>query len=321
MSPIAKEKTSVSPAALSAVLDAVEVVPPATLKSISEATGLGLSTVTRAADLCMVRRILRYRNASDPVTGRACRVLVPAEGVLLPVLTLSGGFGSVAVTDMSLTPLYRSAAEFSPSSPPEEQARLLCGRCLTLLRGCGGDRQVAAPILVTGEGMETASVRRAVTDSMGASPLVLTERGEAVSRGIKGSTVSQAADSLLFLSVGEGSYATLLLRDGDGSWSPSSLGRGLTATLVRSLREAAPSAEGVRRGIAVYLTELCRFLSPRRIVIEAPNGVLPDGELLSSLLPEGAEVCAVPSPNGLTVAERGAATEGRRRLWNEIMGI
>ena len=320
MSPIVMEKTSVSPTALSALLDAVEITSPATLKSLSAATGLGLSTVARAADLCMRRRILRYGTAADPVSGRACRILLPAEGLLLPVLTLTGGFGSAAVTDMGLTPLCRAVTEFSAATPPEEQARLLAGRCLTLSRGCAGDRQVAAPILVTGEGTEAALFCKAVTDTLGSPPLVLPNLGEATARGLRGLTIPSEADSLLFLSVREGAYATLLLREGDGSWSPSSLGRGLTATLTRALRTCDPSAEGVRRGIAVYLTELCRFLSPGMILLEDPRGVCPDGDLLASLLPDGAEIRVIPPQNGLTVAERGAATEGRRRLWEEIMG-
>ena len=51
---------SISPAALSLILDALEVSLPTTRRAVAEATGLGQSTVNRAVSACLTHSILRY---------------------------------------------------------------------------------------------------------------------------------------------------------------------------------------------------------------------------------------------------------------------
>jgi hypothetical protein len=143
-------------------------------------------------------------------------------------------------------------------------------------------------------------------------------RGEAVARSMTVKERSRKDTSLLFLSVSEEPHACLLLRGGNGRWMPSSLGENLTNTLFRSLRGTV-SAEALRRGTAVFLTDLCRFLRPDRIWIEDPRGVFSDSGMITALLPRDAEVTVLSPRDGLTVAEEGAALAGRRMLWEQIL--
>lgn len=316
MSPIA---TAISSSAISLVLNTLESRSTATVRSLSEATGLGQSTVTRAVAVCVSHGILQYRVGVDPASGRPCRILFPAKGLLLPALTLTRGYGSVRVLDMGLSPMGTAVTALHPASPPEEAARLLCRRCVTILRGCHGDLTVTSPILLAGEGFSPAALREAAVDILGVPPLAVVGHGEAVARAMSVRPFPSDVSSLLFLSVGQDAHACLLLRDGTGQWSPAPLGEPLTATLHRSLRGAEPSAEGIRRGVAVFLTELCRFLRPDLIYMEDPRGVLPDEGVFASLLPDGVEVAVHRVEEGLTAAEEGAALAGRRMLWEKIL--
>ena len=312
-------KPTLSPAALSLVLDALEGTAPATRKALSEATALGLSTVTRAASVCVSRGILRYEQSTDPVSGRPCRILTPTEGLLLPVLTLTRDYGWVRALDMAFIPVGTATVEFNPTSPPEDRARLLSRRCLTLLRGCGGAGDVTAPVLLVGQGLPAVILRETVNDTVGTSPLAVLSHGEAVARSMTAKPIPANAASLLFLSVGKNTHACLLLRDGDGRWYPSPLGEGLTHTLTKTLSASDASKEGLRRGAAVFLTDLCRFMRPDLIYIEDPRGALPDGSVFAPLLPDGVEVVVRPVENDLTVAEEGAGLIGRRLLWDKIL--
>ena len=311
---------ALSPAALSHILDALESVSPATVKALSEATGLGQTTISRAAALGISRGALAYKKSTDPASGRSCRAFVPAKGLLLPVLTLTRGYGSVRIVDTELNPVGTAVTELDPTAPPEEAARLLARRCLTLVRGLGSAGSVTAPVLLVGQGLSADILREAVTDTMGVQPLAVMRHAEAVARAVTVRGPSRKAASLLFLSVGEDTHACLLLRDGEGRWVPSSLGENLTPALSRTLRGTAPSTEGIRRGTAVFLTELCRFIRPDRIEIEDPRGAFPDGGVLASLLPSGVEAEVVSNRDGLTVAEEGAALAGRRMLWEKVLG-
>jgi len=312
---------ALSPAALSRILDALESLSPATVKALSEATRLGQTTISRAAALGISRGALAYKKSTDPISGRPCRVLVPAKGLLLPVLTLTRSYGSVRIVDTELNPVGTAVTELDPTAPPEEAARLLARRCLTLARGLGSTGRVTAPVLLVGQGLSAGILREAVADTMGVQPLAVMSHAEAVARAVTVRNFTPNAASLLFLSVGEDTHACLLLRGGEGRWVPSSLGENLTPALSRALRGTAPSAEGIRRGTAVFLTELCRFIRPDGIRIEDPRGVFPDGEVLASLLPPGVEAEVVSNRDGLTVAEEGAALTGRRMLWEKVLGM
>ena len=124
---------------------------------------------------------------------------------------------------------------------------------------------------------------------------------------------------MLFLSVGKSSHACLLLRSEADTWCPSPLGRGLSHSLTRTLRTTEPSAEGVVRVTAVFLTDLCRFLTPDLIYVEDPRGLLPDKDFFRPLLPDGMEILIDHAPRDLIRAEYGAALTGRRLLWNKIL--
>ena len=119
---------ALSPAALSRILDALESVSPTTVKALSEATGLGQTTVARAAALGVSRGALAYKKSTDPASGRSCRAFVPAKGLLLPILTLTRGHGSVRVVDTELNPVGTAVTEPDPTAPPDAAARLLARR-------------------------------------------------------------------------------------------------------------------------------------------------------------------------------------------------
>ena len=311
---------SLSDAALSEILDAAEASFPTTRRALSEATGLGLSTVTRAESLCLSRGIWRRAPGVDPISGRPCRILRPAEDLLLPLLTLTRESGTVRVVDTALEVRASAVTTLHPAAPPEETLRLLCRRFLSLLRGCGDGGQVTAPVLLVEPSYPAAvpALRDVVADALGRPPLAVMSHGEAVSRALRLGACADRGDSLLFLSVGPGPHACLLLRDGR-VWKPSPLGDNLTATLSRVLQKQEPSAEGIRRGVATFLTELCRFLRPDRICLEDTRGILPDGEVLAALLPEGVEVTVFPVAEGLTTAETGGVLAGRRMLWERML--
>ena len=308
---------SLSPAALTRILDAAESSFPVTRRALSEATGLGLSTVARAEALCLSRGIWRYADGTDPVSGRACRTLLPTGKLLIPLLTVTRERGVVRVVDTAMEVIASAVTELHPAAPPEESARLLCRRGMTLLRGCSAAGRITAPILLA-DGPAAAVLNEAAQDVMGASPLAVMSQAEAVSHAARAGALPTAGESLLFVSVGGVPHACLLLLDGAGRWRPTSLGDGLTATLTRALRGSDPSAEGIRRAVAVFLAELCRFLRPDAICLEDPRGILPDGSAYEPLLPEGVAV-AVKRGEGLTAAESGGALAGRRMLWEKIL--
>ncbi|MBR6781759.1 MAG: hypothetical protein IKM33_00985 [Clostridia bacterium] len=309
---------SISPAALTRILDALEASLPTTGKALAEATGLGQSTVTRAISACLSHGILRSETGISPDSGRPCRVLSPAKNLLLPVLTVTREYGAVRVLDMELSPMASATVELYPASPPEESARLLARRLLTLLRGCG-EGAVTAPVLLTDGTLPSKILRDVFTHALGKSPLAVTGQGEAVAWAVKSRKLPRAAASLLFASIGEGTHACLLLKDGEGLWHPSSLGDSLTHTLLRTLRSTESSAEGIRRSTAVFLTDLCRFLCPDLIYVEDARSILPDGSFYTPLLPDGVDILISHAEGGLTMAERGAALAGRRMLWDKIL--
>ena len=312
-------KPAISPAALALVLDAMESVSPATVKALSETTGLGQTTVARAVSLCRPRGVLAYRKSTDPVSGRPCRALVPAAGLLLPLLTVTGNTGVIRVVDMELKPVGTAVAELDPTAPPEEAARLLTHRCLAMLRGVRCSGRVTAPVLIMRQGLFAEILQEAVTDTLGIRALSLMSHGEAVARAMTVKDRFHKDASLLFLSVDRDAHVCLLLRDGSGRWISSSLGENLTHTLSRALRGTVPSAEALRRGTAVFLTDLCQFLRPDRIWIEDPRGVFSDSGMITALLPRDVEVTVASQRDGLTVAEEGAALTGRRMLWDQIL--
>jgi hypothetical protein len=312
-------KPAISPAALALVLDAMESVSPATVKALSEAAELGQTTVARAAALCRSRGVLAYRKSTDPVSGRPCRALVPATGLLLPILTITGDTGIIRAVNMGLKPVGTAVTELDPTAPPEEVARLLTRRCLALLRGLGGSGHVTSPILLAEPSPSARVLREAVADTLGVQPLVVMSRGEAVARSMTVKERSRKDTSLLFLSVSEEPHACLLLRGGNGRWMPSSLGENLTHTLSRALHGTVSSAEALRRGTAVFLTDLCRFLRPDRIWIEDPRRIFSDSGMITALLPWDVEVTVASQCDGLSVAEEGAALAGRRMLWEQIL--
>ena len=311
---------SISSAALSHVLDALEVSCPITRRALAEATGLGLSTVGRALSTCVSHGILTNKMGTDPTVGRACSAYIPAEGLLLPLLTLTRGHSTIRILDTALNPVHTAVTELHPAAPTEEAVRILSRRLVALLRGYSGrdHRHVASPILLADNDLPAEVLRDTVTHALGTAPLAILRHEDTVARALGRMGTPKAADSILFLSVGEHPHACLLLRDGAGEWSPSSLGRGLTHTLTRTLRAADSSAEGVRRATAVLLTDLCRFLSPDLIHVEDPRRILPDNDFFAPLLPDGVGIL-VGGGDGLTIAEYGAALTGRRMLWDKIL--
>ncbi len=323
MNPTQTAQTAVSASALLRVLNALEQNSPATLRRLARDTGLGITTVTRAVREAVRMGILGWDEGTDPESGRPCRVAVPASAAILPVLCLTRGRGSVLAVDMALRPLGAAVTELNPAVAPEENLRLLCRRGMTLLRGCAkvSGLAVAAPVLLTEDGIpHRAALSEAVTDAMGVSPSAIAGYGEAVARGVYGEPLPEGCTSLLFLRVGEGNFACLLLRDQEKAWVVSPLGRGLTATLARCLRSSGNSAEALRRGIAGFLTDLCRFVCPDLILIEDTRGILPSAENRPGYLPEGVQVILrTNDTEALTAAERGAALLGRRVLWDRIL--
>ena len=309
---------SISPAALSRILDALEVSLPTTRRGLAEATGLGQSTVDRAVTTCLTHSILRCETGISPDSGRPCRLLHPDTSLLLPILTMTHEYGIIRVLDMDLTPVATATVELYPASPPEESARLLARRLLTLLRGCG-KKAVTSPVLVTDGSLPTTILRDVMTHTLGQAPLSVMGHGEAVARAVKSRSLPEAAESLLFVFVGEGAHACLLLKDREGLWHPSPLGDSLTPTLLRTLRSAEASAEGIRRSAAVFLTDLCRFLRPDLLCVEDGRSILPDAHFYSFLLPDGVEILVSHAKGELTKAEIGAALAGRRMVWDKIL--
>ena len=315
--------SSVSPAALSLVLDALETECPITRKSLAKVTGLGLSTVGRALSACMTHGILSCEAGIDPDGGRPCRTYTPAGGLLLPLLTLTRSHGCIRILDTTLHPAHTAVTELHPAAPTEEAARILARRLVIMLRGCNHG-SVASPVLLTDPSLPSSVLRDSITHTLGTPPLTLLSHEEAVARALGCVGIPRTASSVLFLSVGEGAHACLLLREGAGKWCPSPLGRGLTHTLTRTLRAAEPCAEGARRATVVFLTDLCRFMTPDLIYVEDPRGILPDKDFFAPLLLDGVRILVGGTGNGrptdsLTMAERGAALVGRRMLWDRIL--
>ena len=312
---------SVSPAALSLVLNALETSFPITRRSLSKDLGLGLSTVTRALSTCVSYGILTCEAGTDPESGRPCRAYVPTKGLLLPLLTLSHGSGAVRVLDTSLSPARTAVTELHPSAPPEEAARILSHRLLTMLRGCTSDENVVSPVLLADSELPVGVLQNAVTHTLGKAPLAVISPEDGIARAMRHSHFPREVTSMLFLSVGESSHACLLLRSETDTWSPSPLGRGLSHSLTRALRGAEPSSEGVVRVTAVFLTDLCRFLTPDLIYVEDPRGLLPDKDFFLPLLPDGMEILVDHAPRDLILAEYGAALAGRRMVWDKILSL
>lgn len=309
---------SISPTALSHILDGLETTLPTTTKALAKATGLGQSTVSRAVSACLTHGILVSETGVSPDSGRPCHLLFPANGLLLPLLTLTREHGVIRVLNMDLTPIATSTVELYPASPPEESARLLARRLLTLLRGCGKGA-VTAPALVSDGVLPTHILENELAHALGQAPLTILTHGEAVARAIKGCPLPAEAGSLLFAFVGAGVHACLLLKNGDGSWHPSPLGNSLTHTLLRALHASPSSSESIRRGATVFLTDLCRFLYPDLILVEDERGILPDGSFYTPLLPDGVDILIEYAEDELTTVEQGAALVGRRMLWDRIL--
>lgn len=315
--------TAVSPSALSRVLDAMDGRDTVTLRALSEQTGLGATTVSRAVQKATRLGILSIDEGTDPVSGRPCHTVAPAASVILPILTLNQGCGTVRATDPRLTPLGCAVSELNPAMAPEENLRLLCRRGMALLRGCahGTGWGVSAPVLVTDtESAIQSGLSEAIAAVMGVPPMVSLTYGEAIARGLSAMDLPRKASTLLFLRTGEGAFACILCRDGAFRWQESPLGRSLSAVLSRYPASAGGAEGAIRWGAVSFVTDLCRFLSPDLLVWEDPRHDGPSEEALRPLLPGGISIAVHKTPaHGLSLAEYGAALTGRRILWDKLL--
>ncbi len=316
---------SVSAAALRLVLDALETEGTHTRRSLAEATHLSDSTVSRAIRLGIRRGLLIRQEGADPVSGRPCRHILPAHGLLMPLLSLYPHHGSLRVLNMGLTPEGSTSVELNPAFTPEENLRLLCRRGLPLLRGLAERTglSVTAPVLVTDNpSSHTASLAACLTDTVGLPPLLMPDRDDCIARALSAGALPRERDaaSALFMRVGNGDHACILLRAPQGGWTVSSLGRRLTPRLRRALPASNCPQELLRRSVIDLLVELCRFLCPDLILLEDTRGILPTEAEWRGILPEESPVVILsPGEGGLTLAERGAALLGRRALWDRIL--
>lgn len=316
---------SVSSPALRLVLDALETEGTHTRRSLAEATRLSDSTVSRAIRLGIRRGLLIRKEGADPVSGRPCRHILPAPGLLIPLLSLYPHHGSLRVLNPGLIPEGSTSVELNPAFTPEENLRLLCRRGLPLLRGMATRTglSVTSPILVSDKASAPAATLAAcLTDTVGLPPLLMPDRDDCIARALSAGALPQKRDaaSALFMRVGNGDHACILLRTPQGGWTVSSLGHRLTPGLRRTLPASNCPPELLRRSVIDLLAELCRFLSPDIILLEDARGILPTEEEWRRLLPEGSPVVILsPGEGGLTLAERGAALLGRRALWDRIL--
>lgn len=309
---------AVSSPALRRILAAMEPSRPLPLRSLSEATSLSPSTVARAVAELTAWGILTEDEGIDPVSGRPCRVILPAPVAILPVLTVSETHGQVIATDLTAHPLGTASVELDPALPPEEGLRLLCRRAMPLLRGCAAATglSVCAPILLTDRG-EVYAVE-AVTDAVGIPPLMSVGYGEAVAAALPCQPISPKATSLLHVHGGDRRVSLLTGQEGE-DWRVSPLGRRLSQALAR-YTDGAGSPDALRKGAARFLQELCGFLSPDCILAEDPTGMLPSPEEATLLLPDGtAWIRRETDDGGIPLAALGSLILGRRRLWEKIL--
>ncbi len=309
---------AISAAALGRALRALERDTPLPLRAIAEKTCLSPSTVARALRELTAVGILAEDEGTDPVSGRPCRVLLPAPVAVLPVFSVSEGRGRVIALDLTATPLGTTSVELNPALPPEEGLRLLCRRAITLLRGCASATglSVCAPVLLTDR--SEAFPAEAVADTVGLPPLVTIGYGEAVAAAVGCQPVPKEAASLLHIH-GTDRRVTLLTRRGGECWRLSPVGENLTRALTRYTGgERSPDA--LRKGTARFLMELCGFLAIDCILAEDPSGVLPSPEEARLLLPdETVWIRREAHGNEPSLAVLGAFTVGRRLLWEKIL--
>lgn len=308
----------VSSPALRRVLAAMEPSHPLPLRGLAEVTGLSPSTIARAVAELTAWGILAEDEGTDPLSGRPCRVILPAPVAVLPVLAVSMAHGQAIASDLAAHTLGTASVELDPALPPEEGLRMLCRRAMPLLRGCAAATglSVCAPILLTDRA--EAYSAEAVTDTLGLSPLVAVGYGEAVAAALPCQPISPKAASLLHVHGGDRRVTLLTGQEGEG-WRVSPLGSRLTQALAR-YTDGARSPDALRKGAARFLKELCAFLSPDCILAEDPTGVLPSPAEATLLLPDGtAWIRREADERGIPLAVLGALITGRRLLWEKIL--
>lgn len=309
---------AVSSPALRRVLNALEPSRPLPLRALANVTDLSPSTVARAVAELIALGILAEDEGTDPMSGRPCRVILPATVAVLPVLAASEGFGQVTALDLSAHTLGTASVELDPALPPEEGMRMLCRRAMPLLRGCATATglSVCAPVLLTDR--SEAFSAETVADTVGLPPLVAIGYGEGVAAAVGCQPVPEEAASLLHIH-GADRRVTLLTRcDGEG-WRLSPMGENLTQALTR-YTDGEGSPDALRKGTARFLKELCGFLAIDCILTEDPSGVLPSPEEAVLLLPnETVWIRREAHESEPSLAVLGAFTMGRRLLWEKIL--
>ena len=304
--------------ALRRIHAAMEPSRPLPLRSLAEATGLSPSTVARAVAELTAWGILAEDEGTDPLSGRPCRVILPAPVAVLPVLAVSMTHGQAIASDLAAHTLGTASVELDPALPPEEGLRMLCRRAMPLLRGCAAATglSVCAPILLADRGESYAA--EAVTDAVGLPPLMSVGYGEAVAAALPCQPISPKATSLLHIHGGDRRVILLTGQEGE-DWRVSPLGRRLSQALAR-YTDGAECPDALRKRAARFLQELCGFLSPDCILAEDPTGMLPSPEEAALLLPDGtAWIRRETDEGGIPLAALGALILGRRRLWEKIL--
>lgn len=198
-------ESSLSPRALTGILDALEHDPPHTRRRLGDLASLSPSTVSRAVGHLTEAGVLTYPRygQADPKRIDGAEALILSPLALLPILIMSHNVGSVYVLQGDATPVGATVTELNPLWDTATRLTSLCRRAMILLNGCATATglPVAAPTLwMKGGVTDSNACTETILDILGVAPLAILGEETAIARGIKRVLPSSfQVDSLLYL--------------------------------------------------------------------------------------------------------------------------
>ena len=316
-------ETHVGTSSRAAILEAMEYDAPTSRARLCTRSGLGTSTVRRACLQLIKEGVLALKYGRDPDSGVSCDLITLGRYPVLPVLELADTYMVYRLCDTLGQSVFATVRDRGGFCTPEDDLATLMGQVSTILRAgtCGLPKSIPLqpPVLLCPS--EETAASKWVERVMVTPPAYHLTPLEAAALEMRYHAATRVASSILHRRVGDAVSIALLARDPThrgGGFFPLPCANGLGDALAAQARRATPHTREWWYSASEFLTDLCRYLTPDRVVVEMDRPVIEPAELREHLPPSVQLVFLQYALNTPSLAHRGAIRLTRRALWDQM---